>query len=229
MYARVLATLCLLSSSIYIAMAGSPERGVPVSLRLRTGAVPAAAREEMEKELSGLMSTAGVTVRWEDPNSYRDVSGYTVVVDLDGDCSVPFHTETAPLREGTPIGSTAMAESHLLPFIDVNCDVLGELVAQLAADQPEALRQFVLGRALGRVLAHELYHIVAQSQEHSESGVTKASLSAADLMNSRFEFNETALDRMHASRAAYSGAAESAAASLDSGGSEFSEAAADGK
>ena len=225
MYARTLATFCLLTSSLSAATAGSPERGVAVSLRLRSGALRAAASDEMRKELAALMLTAGVTSTWQDPNDYRDVSGYTVVVDLEGDCNVPPHAEAVPPREGTPLGSTAVAENHPLPFVKVSCNVLSALLAPFTADQPDAFRDFVLGRAIGRVLAHELYHILAQSEEHSGWGVAKAALSGADLMNSRFEFNEMALDRIHAPKTA-----ESTPAAFDSGaGSAYVDTAADGK
>src|SRR5579872_6150498 len=95
MSARLLATFCLLTSSMSIAIAATPAMGIAaISLRLRTGTVPPAAFEELRKELAGLMNTAGVAARWDDPTSYRDVNGSTVVVDLEGDCTVPFRRET---------------------------------------------------------------------------------------------------------------------------------------
>lgn len=179
-------------------MAASPERAVTVvSLRLRTGTMPAGALKELHKEVSDLMTSAGVNAQWEDPTSYRDVNGSTVVVDLEGECSVPFHTEAPPPKDGTPIGSTVASDSHLLPFVNVNCSVLSALMAPYLANQPKTFREFVFGRAMGRVLAHELYHFVTQSEAHPVSGVAKAYFTANDLMKSRFEFDEMALDRVH--------------------------------
>jgi hypothetical protein len=229
MFAHRLATFCLLTSSLSIpaAAASVPAPGkIAVSLRLRTGTIRAAAFEELQKELAVLMYTAGVTTQWEDPTSYRDVNGYTVVVDLEGDCSVPFHADTASWEDGTPIGSTATAENHLLPFVNVNCSVLNALLAPYTADQPDALREFVFGRALGRVLAHELYHIVTQSEDHSGAGVAKARFSAADLMKNEFEFTEMALDRIRTSQSAES----TAGAVLDSAvATGYADGAADAK
>jgi hypothetical protein len=54
----------------------------------------------------------------------------------------------------------------------------------------------ILGRALGRVIAHELYHIVGQTAEHHDTGVAKAVFSIRDLKNPRFEFDAWSLDRM---------------------------------
>jgi len=203
-------------------MAAFPAGGrVAVSLRLRTGTVHAAAFEELQKELTSLMYNAGIAAQWDDPTDYRDLNGYIVVVDLEGDCSVPFHAETALVQDGTPIGSTATAENHILPFVSVNCSALDALLAPSLADQPPAVREFVFGRALGRVLAHELYHIVTQSGDHLDSGVARARFSAADLMKSQFEFGEIALDRIRAS--------ETAAAAFDFPSSDGFGDAADGK
>ncbi|HYR43293.1 MAG TPA: hypothetical protein VER98_09735 [Terriglobia bacterium] len=54
----------------------------------------------------------------------------------------------------------------------------------------------VLGRALGRVAAHEIYHIVAQTTEHQESGIAKAAFSVRDLTANRFELDSSSLWRM---------------------------------
>jgi hypothetical protein len=137
---------------------------------------------------------------------------------------VPFHTDILPLADGTPIGSTAAADNHLLPFVVVKCDVLTALMSPFIADQPEAFREFVFGRAIGRVLAHELYHIVTQSESHLDSGVAKASFSASDLMKNRFEFDEMALNRLHDSQS------ESGPAALDTDApAGFRDVAAEGK
>lgn len=40
----------------------------------------------------------------------------------------------------------------------------------------------LLGRALGRVVAHEIYHALARSRYHGQRGVAKRSLTAEDLI-----------------------------------------------
>jgi hypothetical protein len=206
MSARLLATFCLLLASASLAAAASPARETnDVVLRLRTGQASAATFQEMKKELADLMSPAGVPLRWQEPLSFDDVNGYTVVVDLSGNCTVPFHADPERPALRTPLGSTATADGSILPFVQVNCGALASLIAPLIGDQPESFREFVLGRALARVLAHELYHVLTQSENHADSGVAKAALSIADLTDSRFEFDEEALDMIQASHAAPEG------------------------
>ena len=45
----------------------------------------------------------------------------------------------------------------------------------------------VYGRALGRVLAHELYHIFARTCHHGQEGVAKTALSGKALISERSE------------------------------------------
>jgi hypothetical protein len=64
----------------------------------------------------------------------------------------------------------------------VECDrvrgTLGE--AHIAGTAEE--RDVLYGRALGRVLAHELFHILSGSKAHSKQGVMQKYLSAAKLV-----------------------------------------------
>ena len=62
------------------------------------------------------------------------------------------------------------------------------------------MRESILGRALARVIAHEIYHIVADTTEHEEAGLAKAQLSARELAADRFDLSPASLQRI---RAAY--------------------------
>jgi hypothetical protein len=57
----------------------------------------------------------------------------------------------------------------------------------------------VLGRALARVIAHELYHIITGTTDHHATGVAKAAFSARDLTDARFEFDNSSISRMRPS------------------------------
>jgi hypothetical protein len=53
-----------------------------------------------------------------------------------------------------------------------------------------AQRDLLLGRALGRVVAHELYHIVAQTARHGRAGVAKPFHTPDDLRRDGASFEE---------------------------------------
>ena len=53
---------------------------------------------------------------------------------------------------------------------------------------PPSRREAFLGRALGRVFAHELGHVLLGTRAHAAAGLMRATFSPADLV---------AIDRMH--------------------------------
>ena len=61
---------------------------------------------------------------------------------------------------------------------------------------PSGFQPAVLGRALARVAAHEIYHIVAQTPEHEKSGLAKANLSSQELTANRLELDALSIARM---------------------------------
>jgi hypothetical protein len=60
------------------------------------------------------------------------------------------------------------------------------------------MRERILGRAMARAIAHEMYHIFAQTTGHESSGIAKASLSLSDLSSAEFDFSPESLRRMQA-------------------------------
>ena len=80
------------------------------------------------------------------------------------------------------------ADGVILPFAEVDCDgIRGFLRAELIHMQTGE-REGAYGRAIGRVLAHELYHIFANTREHGTSGVAKPAYSVRELLSSVFTF-----------------------------------------
>ena len=73
--------------------------------------------------------------------------------------------------------------------------VVGLDPVQSAIGDGNALRSnILLGRAMGRVLAHELYHIVADTAEHGDNGVAQSSLSARELTSGQMELRPADVD-----------------------------------
>jgi hypothetical protein len=46
------------------------------------------------------------------------------------------------------------------------------------------------------LLAHEFYHILAQTDDHTLTGISKARFSTTDLLTDHFDFESAALDRL---------------------------------
>ena len=60
-------------------------------------------------------------------------------------------------------------------------------------------RELSFGRALARVLAHELYHILLDTEQHAKSGVTKSHLTPHDLIGESLDFEPDQIEQFRVS------------------------------
>jgi hypothetical protein len=188
MHARLLALSCLLVVSASIGHSESIPPASDVSVYLKTArSTSPAVLDEMKTELASLMQ--GVHLEWRSltGSPSETGSGSAVVVELRGTCSIPWHgDETQPVKNGAPLASTAAVDGYVLSFSWVDCATLSRLLGPSLADQPGALRDFIYGRAVARLLAHELYHVLLQTTGHAQTGIAKPQLTAAELLSERF-------------------------------------------
>jgi hypothetical protein len=161
---------------------------------------PAAPILQMKRELAALMSQAGYRLvyrRLDADTSLNGDSAFLAVVEMNGVCApAPGHLllETATV-EG-PLATTQVIDGHVLPFSAVNCASLNRLTAAaLIADAP-AQRDYLYGRALARVVAHELYHVLMRTMEHAHSGIAQSCFTTGDLLTERFDFESSVLARL---------------------------------
>jgi hypothetical protein len=199
MLARPVAVFCLLFAAILTARAGSPEPA-RLYLFLRGGTPPAPEFSALKDELASLMREATISVNWEDTVKPRTVDGSVVVVELEGDCAVRARAEVRPGPDSAPLGSSAVANGHIQPFARVDCVALSAVLTSRLAAQPAALRSRLYGRAMARVLAHELYHYIGQAREHLQAGLAREKFSVSDLLQEQFEFDGLALSRLRNSQ-----------------------------
>jgi hypothetical protein len=142
-------------------------------------------RQVMQAELQRLLRPAGIEVIWKDSVHRKAGDDFELIAvsSFDGSCSpeaLPQIPVTASLAD------TSISDGHVLPFFRVDCE---RLIQMLGPHADSA----ILGRALARVMAHEIYHIVARTAEHQETGVAKAVFSAQDLTETEFGFSAGSL------------------------------------
>jgi hypothetical protein len=153
----------------------------------------------MKAEAGSILAAAGIDADWrpmENSNGMEAVSAL-VVVSLKGKCSfhTPLHTPRLPARAG-PFGWTPITDNQVLPFCHIDCDRVRSVVGPSLRHLPQAQQNRILGRALGRVLAHELYHILAGTREHARTGVAKAYLSVSELVLGSIGLGEKEIHRI---------------------------------
>jgi hypothetical protein len=88
------------------------------------------------------------------------------------------------------LGWTHVTDGAILPFAEIDCDRIHSFInRELLFLKPEE-REPGFGRAVARVVAHELYHIFANTQHHGSDGVGKSAYSVQELLSDGFQFEE---------------------------------------
>jgi hypothetical protein len=135
----------------------------------------------MQREAQAVLRTSGIQLDWRTRSqasheSFNDL----VLVKFSGSCDL----DTAQHASGKrgPLGSTFISDGSMLPFAEIACDRVAASVRSVMSGSDFETADVLLGRALGRVVAHELVHILAGSCEHGLEGVHKAALSGRQLI-----------------------------------------------
>jgi hypothetical protein len=154
---------------------------------------------EMERESTLILKSSGVQLDWhvlgDDPYaSYPDL----VVMTFKGACQY----EPTPPRydELGPLAITHSSDGQIQPFGEVDCErvVNSARGAMSGKDYPTA--DLLIGRALGRVVAHELVHMLTKSGQHGTEGVEKPALSGKQLISASLKLSAFDIDRLRQQR-----------------------------
>jgi hypothetical protein len=143
----------------------------------------AEATASMQKELQRLVDPAGLEILWKNSRNSPADFDLVVVGSFEGSCSakepiMPM-VETVSLSS---LGDTSISNGRILPFFHIDCPRLVRMLGR-------GTDATTLGRALARVVAHELYHIIGNTTAHHDTGVAKPVFSVRDLTTPRFELD----------------------------------------
>ena len=180
--------------------AGATDAALVVYLRTG-GNQPAAPLAEMKREVASLMSQAGYHVEWRSldaPRGEDSDASMLAVLELNGTCGLAagYGAAERPLAGNTSLATTSITDKQVMPFSSLNCTALTRSVSATLGQDAGARRDFLYGRAMARVVAHELYHVLMRTAEHARGGVARSCFSTADLLTERFEFEGATLARL---------------------------------
>ena len=137
------------------------------------------------KELAAIATAASAGFEWYPlaESLGKEISPGAAVLTFRGRCDV------RDLGRGTysgSLGRSARVDGVILPFPTVDCDAVRRYVQRDLLMLGELEREAAFGRALGRVAAHELYHVMGKTWAHAECGVGKATYTVRELLGHRF-------------------------------------------
>jgi hypothetical protein len=179
---HVYACFCLISVfSVLPALAAQPSRSdVTVVLDFK-GTYSKQALHEMEHEAASILLSSGVRLNWAMlGDSFGKSYNNLVVMTFNGVCEF----EPAPPRydELGPYATTKTTDGKILPFGEVDCGRVVSSASSAMSGFDYERADLLIGRALGRVVAHELVHMLTKSPEHGKEGVAERALSGRQLI-----------------------------------------------
>jgi len=170
------------------AAAGSRPSELPVALYTSfQQPAPPAVVGAMRAELGAILAPSAMRFEWRSLDSVNgsEVSSELAVLTFKGRCDVEgltFQTESVGA-----LGWTHVTDGVILPFADIDCDRVRLFLQRDLIYLPAAEREAAFGRALARVVAHELYHIFVRTADHSSDGICKSAFSTQDLLSTDFQ------------------------------------------
>ena len=148
-------------------------------------------------EVTSIMAPLGLPLEWRSLATATgdEVSATLAVVTFRGDCTADVLTDAG---SGGALGWTHVTDGVVLPFTEVDCGrIRGFLRRELLRVDPRE-RDRDLARAVGRVTAHELYHVFAGTRHHGSGGVAEPVYTQRELMANEFRFEDREFQTLRA-------------------------------
>lgn len=154
--------------------------------------------QEMQSELGRLLEPAGIRIDFRMRSHIAKGESFDdlMVITLKGRCDLIEDPMLIDERGPVSFGYAHRSEGTVLPFAVVGCDAVRRAVSSALWGELYKQRSRLVGRALARVTAHELFHVIENEPAHSESGVFRHSLSGAQLISERFDFSPKDMKRL---------------------------------
>jgi hypothetical protein len=195
---RVGQLTAVLFAALPALLAGSvkPATNLTIILDFK-GPHSAKADAAMKQETQAILKEAGVHLDWKSLEEARNTSfPDLVVVRFNGACELP----PGPLYDQVgPLGSTYETDGQVQPFSVVSCDRVSAFVRSGLHGRDFKRGDFLLGRALGRVVAHELVHMLTGATDHSHEGVFRSALTVQELVTGELPLSHDDVERLRAS------------------------------
>ena len=156
--------------------------------------------QSLQEELWRLLAPADVDLKWKEadqryPGEHFDLA---IVGSFDGSCAFGDSSSrgNVSLAPAGSLAHTEITSGRILPFFRVDCSRLSEMLEPALQRYQGWTRHTMAGRAVARVIAHEIYHILAKSVDHHDSGIAKPCFSVHDLTRDTFAFDLQSLAEM---------------------------------
>ncbi len=139
--------------------------------------------DSLQQELQRLFAPARLKIDLRIHSELPSAPQFTDVLlfKMKGHCTMDALPIGALSDERGALAMTYSVDGDLLPFGEVECDRVRQSIQRTLGKGDPERHQATFGIALGRVIAHEVYHMITNSSAHTKDGLTKESLSGREL------------------------------------------------
>jgi hypothetical protein len=197
-------SIALSATAVTLSLCAADVSVAPLAVYYTFDTPPSAAVvTEMESEMARILAAAGVRVAWRDAASPRNGEDFPALVmfRFRGVCSFDQDLEAIQRLEapaGQPLAETDIANGEVLPFGAVDCETVRRYIAPALKSVGRDEKDAALGRAVARVSAHEIYHMLTGSEGHARRGIARARHSREELTAPTFAFAQKETDWLRA-------------------------------
>jgi len=153
----------------------------------------------LKSEVATIWSPLGLQIVWQRGRRVRATADWTVGIDLRD--RVPLAAQSAP----QPLGAVAVIDGRMRRTIYVSCGKVRQFVDAAGIRAFDGFHDRVYGRFLGRIVAHELGHLLLDSVDHRDRGLMRPRFDVRDVRSdarARYEFDADDLIALRARFAA---------------------------
>src|SRR2546423_2262182 len=149
----------------------------------------------MQREVGAVLAATGVQFFWLNlKDELAETFDEVAVLRFRGSCrmeklGLPASVSDSPVT----LGETELTSGAVSAYSSVECDEIKTCISGALGGFCARDRETAFGRALGRVVAHELYHILGKTTEHTRHGISKGLQDSLDLIRENFQFDRKAL------------------------------------
>jgi hypothetical protein len=195
MNVRPVLTCATLIGAIALIAPAAPPAAVTIVLDFQ-GPHSNSSIQAMKREFEGIMRDSGMTFDWRTrAQAGQDSFANLVVVRFKGKCVL----EPAGYLydERGPLAFTWTTNGTVQPYSEVACDKVAASVRSAMWGGDFSHADLLMGRALARVVAHEVVHILSKSGDHARTGIARPALSGKQLIAPDLKLNPADLERLY--------------------------------
>jgi hypothetical protein len=132
----------------------------------------------IETQVKALYRGTDISFHWMEGGDIGPIPGHLLSLHFYGSCSGAGYE---PRSDGLALAWTVKEHGgEVLPFIGLDCDLTRGIIGQQADP--------IFGRALGYLVAHEIFHALTKTVRHGR-GLMKSKLCTHDLLGNRLAFD----------------------------------------